>query len=85
MVGKEKEKVAYSPIIIYLVLDLVFRYLHSAIVESSCVPIPMNCVTHYGSYFSMLWPAIIQIGHVTMGVIRGMGVTQFLTVGHVSS
>ena len=32
----------------------------------------------------MLWPDIIQFGRITLDVIRGMSVTQFIVVGHIA-
>ena len=51
--------------------------------EHSHLPHPMNCVTHDWSCFFTLWPDIIQFGHIASDVFRGMGVTQFIGIGHV--
>ena len=47
------------------------------------MPIPMKCVTHYGSFLLDVMPDISQMGRITSDV-RGMSVTQFIGVGHIA-
>ena len=42
----------------------------------------MSCVTRDGS-FSMLWPDNRRARRVTLGVIRGIGETQYIGVGKI--
>ena len=56
--------------------DMVVQKITRLSKYFSYVPSSINCVRHDGSFFSMLWPDIIQLGRVTSDVITGMSVTQ---------
>ena len=47
------------------------------------MPIPMKCVTHYGSFLLDVMADISQMGRITSDV-RGMSATQFIGVGDIA-